>query len=101
MHKTLIATLLALAPRAALACPVCFGQNDSPLASAMNLGIFTMLGVVGAVIVGFATFFVHLIRRARLAADAGPAWSGNVPAEQVRRFGQPEAGDYAPNVPNV
>jgi hypothetical protein len=64
----LITALVALGPRAALACPVCFGQNDSPLASAMNAGIFLMLGFVVAVLGGFGAFIVHLNRRARLMA---------------------------------
>ena len=65
----LVATLLVLAaPRLALACPVCFGQNDSPLASAMNLGIFMMLLVVAGVLSAFASFFIYLMRRAKLAA---------------------------------
>ena len=33
------------------------------------MGIFAMLVVTGGVLAGFATFFVHLMRRARLAAD--------------------------------
>jgi len=66
---TVIAGALLLAPRAALACPVCFGQTDSPLAGATNLGIIVMLGVVGFVLSGFAAFIVHLNRRARLVAD--------------------------------
>ena len=44
---TLVVTAVALllaAPRAALACPVCFGQSDSPLAVATNMGIIVMLG---------------------------------------------------------
>jgi hypothetical protein len=60
---------LVAAPRVALACPVCFGQNDSPLAVAMNQGIFLMLGVVALVLGAFASFFVVLIRRANRAAD--------------------------------
>jgi len=56
------------APRAALACPVCFGQNDSPLASAMNLGIIFMLVIVAGVLTAFASFFIYLMRRARLVA---------------------------------
>jgi len=65
----LVATLLVLAaPRLALACPVCFGQNDSPLANAMNLGIIAMLVVVAGVLTAFASFFIYLMRRARLAA---------------------------------
>jgi hypothetical protein len=35
----------------------------------MNLGILVMLGVVVAVLAGFASFIVHLNRRARLVAQ--------------------------------
>jgi len=60
----LVALILA-APRAALACPVCFGQSDSPLAWAVNMGVFVMLGFVAVVLAAFASFFVYLARRAR------------------------------------
>ena len=30
-----------------LACSVCFGQSDSPLAQGTNMAIFFMLGVTG------------------------------------------------------
>ena len=67
-----------IALQSLLACPVCFGQSDSPMAWAMNTGILFMLVIVVGVLVGFASFFVHLVRRARLAeglesADAGSA----------------------------
>ena len=48
----------------ALACPVCFGNSDAPMAKATNLGIIFMLVVVAVVLVGFASFFINLIRRA-------------------------------------
>jgi polyferredoxin len=60
---------LLASSRPALACPVCFGQNDSPLASAMNLGIFMMLLVVAGVLAAFASFFIYLMRRQRLVAQ--------------------------------
>src|SRR5205085_9164429 len=41
-HLLALAMVLA-APRAAFACPVCFGQSDSPMASAANLSILVML----------------------------------------------------------
>lgn len=66
--KTLVMLIVVAAPRAALACPVCFGQNDSPMAVATNMGIIVMLVIVGGVLGAFATFFVHLIRRAKLIA---------------------------------
>ena len=59
----------AAVPRAALACPVCFGDNDSPMALAMNLGILAMLAVVVGVLGAFASFFIYLIRRQRLVAS--------------------------------
>lgn len=71
-HLVFTALLLTV-PRVALACPVCFGQSDSPLASAMNLGILAMLGIIVAVLGGFATFIVHLVRRERLVAQATDA----------------------------
>ena len=67
-------TLLLLgAPRAAMACPVCFGQSDAPMAKAMNMGIMLMLVVVVAVLGGFVSFIVSLARRARLTEMAAPA----------------------------
>lgn len=60
--------LLVAAPRAAIACPVCFGQSDSPMASAAKLGVIAMLVVVAGMIGAFATFFIYLIRRAKLVA---------------------------------
>jgi hypothetical protein len=52
-----------------LACSVCFGQSDSPLAQGTNMGIFFMLGVTGIMLASFAGFFIYLIRRKRLFAD--------------------------------
>lgn len=66
----LSAALLLTVPGVALACPVCFGQNDSPMAVAMNSGILFMLGVVAAVLSGFGAFAIYLVRRARLAASS-------------------------------
>jgi hypothetical protein len=64
-------TVLVLAvPRAALACPVCFGQSDSPMAWGTKAGVFFMLGVTISVLAAFAGFFLYLMRRAKSAADA-------------------------------
>jgi hypothetical protein len=70
MRKTILTTLLLAAPRAALACPVCFGNSDAPMAIATNTGVLFMLGIVGVVLAAFASFFVHLMRRAKRAAAA-------------------------------
>ena len=72
--KALFTLLLLAAPRAAFACPVCFGQNDSPMALAINMGIIAMLVVVAGVLGAFASFFIYLMRRAkRVAAQEGIA----------------------------
>ena len=65
--SVLLTVLLLAAPRAAFACPVCFGENDSPMALAVNMGIIAMLVVVAGVLGAFASFFIYLIRRARRA----------------------------------
>jgi hypothetical protein len=81
MRNRLLTLLVMLgAPRVVLACPVCFGQNDSPMAQAMNLGILLMLVVVAGVLASFAAFFISLVRRARLA-DPVPAPSRVEPQE--------------------
>ena len=61
-------SLMLSAPRSALACPVCFGQSDSPMAIATNMGIIAMLVVVAGVLGAFASFFIYLMRRAKLVA---------------------------------
>ena len=68
MRKALLTIGLIAAPRAALACPVCFGNSDSPMAIAMNMGIFMMLIVVAGMLAAFAYFFVYLMRRAKMVA---------------------------------
>ncbi len=75
MRKTLWTVLFVAAPRAALACPVCFGQSDSPMAYAMNMSILVMLGITGVVLAGFGGFVVHLMRKASAAeaAEVGAA----------------------------
>ena len=83
MRTLLLTAAILAAPRVALACPVCFGQSDSPLAKAMNMGILLMLLVVGGMMAAFASFFISLVRRARQAeADA----------ERHRAHSEPQEG---------
>ncbi len=55
-------------PRAAMACATCYGTADAPQTHAMNAAIFSLLGVIAAVLSLFATFFVYLMVRARSTA---------------------------------
>ena len=73
----LVSTLVLLAvPRAVLACSVCFGQSDSPLAKATNMGIYFLIAVTVGVLGAFASFFIYLIRRARAYELAAAAREG-------------------------
>lgn len=65
---------LALAPEAVLGCSVCFGKSDSAMARGMNMGIFSLLGVIAIVLLGVASFFVFLAwRSARSQTTLGSA----------------------------
>jgi len=70
IRQAFVTLLLLGAPRAALACPVCFGQSDAPMAKAMNQGIMLMLVVIVGVLGAFVSFIVSLARRARMAETA-------------------------------
>ena len=79
--RHLLVLLMVLgAPRAAFACPVCFGQSDSPMASAANLSILVMLIITVGVLGAFASFFIYLVRRARIVAgrSGGTQQEGSV-----------------------
>ena len=62
-----------------MACPVCFGDSNEPMALATNMGIWFMLGIVAVMLTAFASFFIYLMRRAKLAAaDPEPADAGHI-----------------------
>jgi hypothetical protein len=73
MRQAVFTLMILAAPRAVLACPVCFGQSDSPLAAAINMGVIMMLGVVAVMLGSFAAFFIYLNRRAKRLAEFGVA----------------------------
>ena len=73
LRKILVAAA-ALAPSPLFACAACFGKSDSPLASGMNWGIFTLMGVILTVLTCVALFFVHVVRgeKAQIEAENNP-----------------------------
>ena len=77
MRPALLTLVMLAAPRVALACPVCFGASDAPMAVATNMGIIAMLVVVVGVLAGFATFFIYLMRRAKRAEQLPPILGSN------------------------
>jgi hypothetical protein len=65
----LMVLVLGTAPDA-LACATCFGKSDSAMAQGMNMGILTLLGVIGSVLASITGFFVYLSRRSARIANA-------------------------------
>lgn len=68
-----LAGLAAFLPSPVFACAACYGRSDSPLASGMNWGIFTLLAVVVTVLVSIAGFFFYIIRKESAQAATPPA----------------------------
>ena len=52
-----------------LACPVCFGAEETSMIDGAKLGVLVMLAILFAVQGGFVAFFLYLRRRAKRIAD--------------------------------
>ena len=52
-----------------LACPVCFGAEETGLIDGARLGVLVMLAILFAVQGAFIAFFVYLRNRAKRIAD--------------------------------
>ena len=52
-----------------LACPVCFGAEETSMIDGTRLGVLVMLGILFAVQGGFVGFFLYLRKRAKRIAD--------------------------------
>jgi heme/copper-type cytochrome/quinol oxidase subunit 2 len=52
-----------------LACPVCFGAEETSLIDATKLGIVVMLAITLAVQGAFVGFFLYLRKRAKRSAE--------------------------------
>lgn len=60
---------LILIPERVMACPVCYGASDSNIIAGVNLAILALLGITGGVLAGFASFFLYIRTRARMALN--------------------------------
>jgi len=63
------------------ACAACYGKSDSALASGMNWGILTLLGVVLTVLTCIALFFVHIVRKEEALTNPPPPPVTDRPAD--------------------
>jgi heme/copper-type cytochrome/quinol oxidase subunit 2 len=52
-----------------LACPMCFGAEETSMVDGTKLGVLVMLAVTFAVQGAFVGFFLYLRRRAKRIAD--------------------------------
>lgn len=52
-----------------LACPWCFGAEETSMIDGVKLGVLVMLAILLAVQGGFVGFFFYLRKRAKLIAD--------------------------------
>ena len=52
-----------------LACPVCFGAEETAMIDGAKVGVLVMLAVLFVVQGGFVGFFLYLRRRAKRIAD--------------------------------
>jgi hypothetical protein len=52
-----------------LACPVCFGAEETSMIDGAKLGVLVMLAILFVVQGGFVGFFLYLRKRAKRMAD--------------------------------
>ena len=52
-----------------LACPVCFGAQETSMIDGAKLGVLVLLGITLAVQGGFVGFFLYLRKRAKHIAE--------------------------------
>lgn len=52
-----------------LACPLCFGAEETSMVDGTKLGVLVLLAITLVVQGGFVAFFLHLRKRAKRFAD--------------------------------
>ena len=65
----MVLAILVASSSNALACPVCFGAEETAMIDGTRLGILVLLGITLSVQGGFLAFFLYLRKRAQRIAD--------------------------------
>src|ERR1035441_5009545 len=78
-----VVVALASSPGPLWACAACAGQSDSPMAKGMNLGILSLLAMIGVVLGGVASFFVYLGKKSATVAAASAAAPSVEPSDRA------------------
>jgi len=63
------AAMIIFGSETLLACPVCFGAEETSMIDGAKLGVLVMLGILFAVQGGFVGFFFYLREHAKRVAD--------------------------------
>ena len=66
---TTAAAVVVAGSSSVLACPVCFGAEETSMIDGAKLGVFVLLAITLAVQGGFVGFFLYLRKRAKRIAD--------------------------------
>jgi heme/copper-type cytochrome/quinol oxidase subunit 2 len=66
---TTAASVLLGGASTVLACPVCFGAEETPMIDGAKAGVLVMVGITVTVQGAFVGFFFYLRRRAKRIAD--------------------------------
>ena len=64
-----VVAVLIFGSSSVLACPLCFGAEESSMIDGSRLGVLVMLAILFAVQGGFVGFFLYLRKRAKRIAD--------------------------------
>jgi hypothetical protein len=64
-----VAFVIIAGSTSVLACPMCFGAEESSMIDATRLGVVVMLAITFAVQGGFLGFFLYLRKRAKRIAE--------------------------------
>lgn len=62
-HIFLVFFLVIIHASPVFACTVCFGDPNSPLTQGIGLGIWVLMGFIGAVLILFSILFWNIYRR--------------------------------------
>ena len=61
--------MMVVGSSSVLACPVCFGAEETSMIDGTRLGVLVMLAILFVVQGGFVGFFLYLRKRAKRIAD--------------------------------
>jgi Na+/proline symporter len=69
-RRAVMTALMVLAGSSSvLACPMCFGAEETSLVDGTQIGMLVMLGITLLVQGGFVAFFLYLRKRAKRIAE--------------------------------